>query len=206
MIMIQQGRENSIRKCVDDRGLAMLEYTHQHEVRSGRCEMKLAVEILIVAVAVFFAADASPKKIDFRMKLVITQEEMSKDSHEDTYEIIMKGRTVDYRWRHGGFPDDMEEKKSFRLSEAAFDNLVRYILGHNMNRDLKEKNKTGQPGVGITMRLDISIDSVRTKAYISGMYNRWGVPREQRCTIGNMAYYNKAYRILNVIKDGKEDF
>ncbi|HOT47157.1 MAG TPA: hypothetical protein PLC28_19955 [Spirochaetota bacterium] len=168
--------------------------------------MKLAVEIMAVAVSVFFAADAYPEKIDFRMKLVIIRQEVSKDSHEDAYEIIMKGRTVDYRWRHSGFPDDMEEKKSFRLSEAAFDNLVRYILAHNMNRDLKEKNKTGQPGVGITMRLDITIDSSKTKAYISGMYNKWGVPQEQRCTIKNMEYYSKAYHILTVIRDGKEDF
>jgi hypothetical protein len=168
--------------------------------------MKHAVRIMIVAVSLCCATETYPEKIDFRMKLVITQEEVSKDSHEDTYEVTVRGRAVKYRWSHEGFPDDLEEKKSFRLSEKAFDNLVNFILANNLNRDLKEKNKTGQLGVGIIMRLDISIDSVKTKAHISGMYNRWGVPPEQRCTISNLEYYRKAYRILGAIREGKENF
>lgn len=175
-------------------------------VKGGGGVMKKTIPVIIIAASILVVSGVSPAEDDFRMKLAIMKEEVSKDSHSDTYEASIRGRDVVVLWRHEGFPGEVQERKKSRLSENAYQNLRAFIERARLNRNLKEKGETGESGLSVTIRLELTMNSRRTVLFVSGMYNRWGVPPDQRCTIANVDCYASALNILTALQNGQEDF
>jgi hypothetical protein len=169
--------------------------------------LKLFLGLLIFsapALALAQPVPQSPPSPTFQLTLLLTEEEVSKDSSTDEYYISIIDRHVKYQWRHTGFPDEMHEAFAYDLSEKTLQSLVNYIQQHQLNQNLKEIKPADKLGFSVSLNLEITLNYKTTKASLCGMTNCW--EDKHTTNLNHLAYANKIQDIITGIKNKNSTF
>jgi hypothetical protein len=162
-----------------------------------------ALIILALFLSCHEPAITNEKDTDFVLKLVLIKDEKSKDCHSTHYTIKIFDQHVLYELKGDGFRNEREKKLSYAMKEEDLIKLMRYIKEKNLNRNITERKPTGNMGLSVFLDLEIILNNVKTKVYISGMYNDWETRGgNKRTNIDNLDYYLKAEQLVTAV-DGK---
>lgn len=165
--------------------------------------------IIIVILNLMFCTAVSNQKQeqpDFKLSLAVCEDETSKDSNTDRYNISITGHEAAYSWKHYGYPDEESDTMNYMLNDATYLKLIEYIKTNKLNSNITETQKEGGIGLSVSMNLTITLNGETTTATISGTYNDWSKSEDKKCNIRNIDFYHNVYSIVTSIKNRLEYF
>jgi hypothetical protein len=109
----------------------------------------------------------------FVLQLLLRQEEISKDSNEQTTEIAIQGRRVTYAWTYSGFHPDPDYRREIRqrarLSQAELDAIQETIRTRDLLRSVEESRPVGDLGIAVAIELEVEMEGQTASIRIQGM-------------------------------------